>query len=51
MSASEMLVATGSAICVQTGIVAVTHSDRVISRGCSESSVMLTASSSHSAAM
>ena len=48
---SEMLLATGSAICVQIGVVAVTHSLRVIRRGGVVSSATEITSSSQSAAM
>ena len=51
VSESEMLVATGSASCDQSGMVAVTHSLRVISLGSVVSSATEITSSSHSAAM
>jgi hypothetical protein len=50
VSASEMLVATGSANCDHTGMLARTHSARDMRRGSAVSSVMLVASASQSAA-
>jgi len=51
VSEAEMLVATGSASCVHSGMVAVTHSLRVIKRGAWVSSATEMTSSSHNAAM